>query len=50
MGEKIKMSLQDVGCGAWVGLIRLRTGTGGRLLWMWWWTFGLHTMQAVWPA
>jgi hypothetical protein len=28
----IKMDLQEVGCGAWTGLIWLRMGTGGGLL------------------
>jgi len=27
--EDIKMDLQEVGYGAWTGLIRLRIGTGG---------------------
>jgi hypothetical protein len=30
--DNIKMDLQDVGLGAWTGLIWLRIGTGGRLL------------------
>jgi len=30
--ERIKMDLQEVGLGAWTGLIWLRKGTGGRLL------------------
>jgi len=30
--ENIKMDLQNLGCGAWTGLIWLRTGTGGRHL------------------
>jgi hypothetical protein len=30
--ENIKMDLQEVGWGAWTGLIWLRIGTGGRLL------------------
>jgi hypothetical protein len=30
--EDIKMDLQEVGWGAWNGLIWLRIGTGGRLL------------------
>jgi hypothetical protein len=28
----IKMDVQEVGCGAWTGLIWLRIGTGGGLL------------------
>jgi len=27
--DNIKMDLQEVGCGAWTGLIWLRKGTGG---------------------
>jgi hypothetical protein len=30
--ENIKMDLQELGYGAWTGLIRLRTGTGDRYL------------------
>ena len=30
--DNIKMDLQEVGCGAWTGLIRLRIGTDGRRL------------------
>jgi hypothetical protein len=30
--NNIKMDLQEVGCGAWTGLIWLRIGTGGGLL------------------
>jgi hypothetical protein len=30
--DNIKMDLQEVGWGAWTGLIWLRTGTGGGLL------------------
>jgi hypothetical protein len=30
--DNIKMDLQDVGWGAWTGLIWLRIGTGGGLL------------------
>ena len=30
--DNIKMDLQEVGWGAWTGLIWLREGTGGRLL------------------
>jgi hypothetical protein len=26
--------------GVWSGLNWFRIGTGGGLLWMWWWTFG----------
>jgi hypothetical protein len=30
--DNIKMDLQEVGWGAWTGLIWLRIGTGGKLL------------------
>ena len=30
--DNIKTDLQEVGCGAWTGLIWLRIGTGGGLL------------------
>jgi hypothetical protein len=30
--DNVKMDLQDVGWGAWTGLIWLRIGTGGGLL------------------
>jgi hypothetical protein len=29
----------------WAGLVWLRIGTGGELLWIWRWTFGFHEMQ-----
>jgi hypothetical protein len=32
---------------AWTGSIWLRTGTDGRLLWMWWWTIGFHIMPGI---
>jgi hypothetical protein len=32
MEDNIKMDLQEVGWGAWIGLIWLRIGTGGGLL------------------
>jgi hypothetical protein len=36
---------------AWTGLIWLRTGTGGGLLWMWKWSFGYRKMGVnSWPA
>jgi len=31
-GDNIKMDLQEVGLGAWSGLVWLRIGTGGGLL------------------
>jgi hypothetical protein len=41
------MDLREVGWGAWTGLIWLRIGTGGGLLWIRWWTFGSHKMRGV---
>jgi len=32
MEDNIKMDLQEVGWGAWIGMIWLRIGTGGRHL------------------
>jgi hypothetical protein len=32
--DNIKMDLQEVGWGAWTGLIWLRIGTGGGVLWV----------------
>ena len=29
--DNFKVNLQEVGCGAWIGLIWLRKGTGGGL-------------------
>jgi hypothetical protein len=31
--------------GVWTGLSWLRTGTGGRYLWMRWWTYGFHNFM-----
>jgi hypothetical protein len=38
------MDLRGIGLeGGWIGFDGLRTGTGGGLLWVRWWTFGfLH--------
>jgi hypothetical protein len=33
--------------GMWIGFIWLRIGTGGGLLWTWWWTFGFHKMRGI---
>jgi len=30
--DKIRMGLQEVGCGEWTGLIWLKIGTGGGIL------------------
>jgi hypothetical protein len=34
------MDLRGIGLGVWIGFDCLRTGTGGGLLWVRWWTFG----------
>jgi hypothetical protein len=34
------MDLGETGLGVWIEFNWLRTGTGGRLLWVRWWTFG----------
>jgi hypothetical protein len=39
--DGIKMDLREIGWGVWSGFTWLRVGTGGGLLWMRWWTFGL---------
>jgi hypothetical protein len=33
--------------GAWTGSIWLMRGTGGRHLWMRYWTFGFHKMRGI---
>jgi hypothetical protein len=40
------MGLREIGWDGveWIGLIRLRIGTSGGLLWTRYWTFGLHKM------
>jgi hypothetical protein len=46
--DNIKMHLRKVWWGgAWTGSIWLRIGTGGGLLWIQWWTFGLHKMRGI---
>jgi len=42
MGDNIKMDLKKWDAGAWIGLVWLRIRTGGGLLGMRWWTFGLQ--------
>jgi hypothetical protein len=32
---------------AWTGLVWLRTGTGGRLLWMWQWKYGFRNIPIM---
>ena len=41
------MDLQQMGSGVWNGLIWLRIGTSGGLLWMRQWTFGFHKMRGI---
>jgi hypothetical protein len=38
------MDIGEVGWGDWTGLVWLRIGTGGELLWIRYWTFGFHEM------
>jgi hypothetical protein len=38
--DGIRMDLREIGLGVWIGFGCLRTGTGGGLLWVRWWTFG----------
>jgi hypothetical protein len=38
--DGVRMDLREIGLGVWIGFDRLRTGTGGGLLWVRWWTFG----------
>jgi hypothetical protein len=34
------MDLREIGLGVWIGFDWLKTGTGGGLWWVRWWTFG----------
>jgi hypothetical protein len=45
--DNIKMDLQEVGRGAWTGLIWLRIGTDGGLLSVWYCTFGFHIKLGI---
>ena len=36
-----------MGMEAWTGLIWLKIGTGGGLLWKWQWTLGFHKMRGI---
>jgi hypothetical protein len=42
--DNIRMDLVKVGWVMWARLVWLRIGTGGELLWIRYWTFGLHKM------
>jgi hypothetical protein len=41
------MDFQEEGWMAWAGFNWLRTGRGGGLLWMQWWTFRFHKMKGI---
>jgi hypothetical protein len=45
--DNIKINLQEVRWGAWIGFIWLNIGTGGALLWMLYWNFGFHKMGGI---
>jgi hypothetical protein len=45
--DNIKMYLQEVEWGAWAGFSWLRTGAGGGILWMRWWTFLFHKIGGI---
>jgi hypothetical protein len=40
----LKWGLERQNRVVWTGLIWLRMGTGGGLMWTWWWTSGFHKM------
>jgi hypothetical protein len=45
----IRMDLGEIGLGGvWIGFDWLRTGTGGGLLWVRWWTFGFLRHRVSW--
>ena len=41
------INLQEMGKGAWTGLICLSIRTSCGLLWTRWWTFGFHKMRSI---
>jgi hypothetical protein len=43
----IQWVLKKLAGGAWAGLIWLRIGTSGSLLWTWLWTFGFYKIQGI---
>jgi hypothetical protein len=45
--QKLKWIFERLGGGAQTGLIWLRTGTGGGLLCIRWWTFRFHKMWGI---
>lgn len=45
--DNIKMDIADIRLGIWIGFIWLVAGTGGRMLWRWWWTFLFHETQRI---
>jgi hypothetical protein len=40
--DNIKINFVEI---RWGGVVWLRIGTSGELLWIWWWIFGLHEMS-----
>lgn len=45
--DNVKMDIQKKRLGAWSGLVWLRRGSSGGLLWTWEWTFGFYKMRTV---
>jgi hypothetical protein len=45
--DNIKMDLQEMRLGASTGVVWLRIGAGGGMLWMLWWTFWFHKMRGI---
>jgi hypothetical protein len=45
--DNINWILGKWGLGMWIGLIWLRVGTSGGVLWTRWWTFGFHKMRGI---
>jgi len=46
-GIILKLMFKKCGGKTWTGLIWLRIDTGGRLVWMRWWTFGLRKVRGI---
>jgi hypothetical protein len=42
--DNIRVGLGEWDGVMWTGLVRLGIGTGGELLWIRYWTFGVHKM------
>jgi hypothetical protein len=47
--DGIRMDLRETGWGVWIWFDWLKTGTGGELLWMRWWTFGFQREGVSYP-